>query len=136
MAQHKPPSRVRYEKTHPVIAFRVKQDLYDALAEHRRDTGSSYAEIMRKGMEADRRVKETWEEAWWRGAKMGKRMVPPQLFLRKIPVQMGECKHCGAPITWNALDVEDHRRTWGKLNQICPDCHGRPGRRGSPKSRL
>ena len=27
--RHKPPSRIRYEKTHPVVSFRVKDEWYD-----------------------------------------------------------------------------------------------------------
>lgn len=31
--KHKPPSRIRYEKSHPVISFRISQDLHDRFKE-------------------------------------------------------------------------------------------------------
>lgn len=46
----KPPSRIKYEKTHPVVTIRVSLDIYDRLQERRRN-GQSYADILRIGVE-------------------------------------------------------------------------------------
>lgn len=46
----KPPSRIKYEQTHPVITARVNQEIYARLQEARRD-GQSYADILRIGLE-------------------------------------------------------------------------------------
>ena len=46
---HKPPSRIRYEKTHPVVTIRVRPDEYKKLQELRL-AGQSYADTFRVGL--------------------------------------------------------------------------------------
>ena len=46
----KPPSRIKYEKTHPVITIRVSPEIYERLRE-RRQNGASYADILRIGLD-------------------------------------------------------------------------------------
>lgn len=47
---NKPPSRIRYEKSHPVITIRVSPDVYKRLQE-RGQAGQSYADILRIGLD-------------------------------------------------------------------------------------
>ena len=46
---HKPPSRIRYEKTHPVVTIRVRPDEFKKLRELRL-AGQSYADTLRVGL--------------------------------------------------------------------------------------
>jgi hypothetical protein len=46
---HKPPSRIRYEKTHPVVTIRVRPDEFKKLQEFRL-AGQSYADTFRVGL--------------------------------------------------------------------------------------
>ena len=45
-----PPSRIRYESTHPTIACRVSREIYDRLQEVRLE-GLSLTDIMKTGLE-------------------------------------------------------------------------------------
>lgn len=43
--KHKPPSRLRYEQSHPVVSFRIRQDLHDrfkTLLKKRNQTASEF----------------------------------------------------------------------------------------------
>ncbi len=46
---HKPPSRVRYEQSHPTISVRINSELYDELKELGRTTGKSFADFLKDG---------------------------------------------------------------------------------------
>lgn len=48
-ANHKPPSRVRYEQSHPTISVRINRELYDELKELSRTTGKSFADFLKDG---------------------------------------------------------------------------------------
>jgi hypothetical protein len=45
----KPPSRVRYESSHPTISCRVSKEMYDQLTDTRMD-GMSFADILKTGL--------------------------------------------------------------------------------------
>ena len=47
----KPPSRQRYEKSHPTVSFRIDRELYDALKDLKSKAGLSVADILKVGME-------------------------------------------------------------------------------------
>lgn len=47
--KHKPPSRIRYEQTHPVVTIRVRPDEFKKLKELRH-AGQSYADTLRVGL--------------------------------------------------------------------------------------
>lgn len=73
-----PPSRLRYEESHPVISFRTAKGIYDQLEEVREKTGQSWADLIKVALNLqkpvltrkpdDRELKvafeEGWEEAW------------------------------------------------------------------------
>ena len=43
-----PPSRVRYEQSHPTVSARVDRELYDRLTEVRELEGKSFADMLRE----------------------------------------------------------------------------------------
>lgn len=45
----KPPSRIRYEREHPVISFRVDKELFARLQVLRYQSGRSYADFIKVG---------------------------------------------------------------------------------------
>ena len=48
--RHIPPSRQRYEQSHPVIAIRVDKALYDELKAIKESDGKSFGDILRLGL--------------------------------------------------------------------------------------
>jgi hypothetical protein len=50
-AKHIPPSRKRYEETHPVIAIRVDKALYDKVRDIKEANDISFADILKQGLE-------------------------------------------------------------------------------------
>jgi len=75
--RHKPPSRLRYEASHPVVSFRVKQDLYDRFKEVLKRRDQSAAMFFKDILEEQHDI-----------FSLGK--------LVKIP-----CAICGEPMTLN-----------------------------------
>lgn len=63
-----PPSRLRYESSHPCISFRLTQEELKGLREIQQRTGLSLAEIARRSIRAHRRQTR---EAYERGKKAG-----------------------------------------------------------------
>lgn len=45
-----PPSRERYERTHPTVTIRVSSELYEELQELRTTAGFSFAQVFRTGL--------------------------------------------------------------------------------------
>ncbi len=48
--KHKPPSRDRYEKNHPVVSCRVARSVYDRIAAVKRADGRSATDILMLGL--------------------------------------------------------------------------------------
>ena len=46
-----PPSRLRYESSHPTVSFRVDQDLYSRLKELKWKADLSVADVLKVGLE-------------------------------------------------------------------------------------
>ena len=54
-----PPSRTRYEQSHPVVSFRVPRDIYDELQRIKEEGDRSFTDILKLGMgKAERDNKE------------------------------------------------------------------------------
>jgi len=64
----KPPSRLRYEKSHPVLSIRVNQEVRKHIKDHQRKTGKSVADILK---EAIRIQDESYELARLEGHEEG-----------------------------------------------------------------
>lgn len=54
LARHKPPSRTRYEASHPVVSFRVKKELYQQLKNLLAESGTSIGDFFRKALAVQR----------------------------------------------------------------------------------
>lgn len=48
--RHIPPSRRRYEQSHPVVAIRVNEELYRKLKQIKNIADVSFADIVRQGL--------------------------------------------------------------------------------------
>lgn len=48
--KHQPPSKIKYNTTHPTVSVRVSQDLYDQLKELREKSGKSLGDILREAL--------------------------------------------------------------------------------------
>jgi hypothetical protein len=53
--KNKPPSRVRYEESHPVIAVRVDEDTDAALRDLSKKTGKSLGALIKENLEVQKR---------------------------------------------------------------------------------
>jgi len=47
--KHKPPSRIKYETSHPVISVRISKELHGELKELAEATGKSFADFLKDG---------------------------------------------------------------------------------------
>ena len=117
-AKRKPPSRERYEKSHPTVSARVSLELYKKLNEIREKTGKSFADILKEGLDMqeptayDKGYKAGHKKGIELGMRLGKRVL------------LGNCTRCGKPITWD-LSTEEDKQTLsdainGKISHI--DC--------------
>lgn len=71
-SRHKPPSRVTYERTHPVVSFRVSANLYQRLQELLKKTGKSIGDFFREALgvqQAD--TSRVYQAAYSEGHKEG-----------------------------------------------------------------
>lgn len=102
----KPPSRIRYEASHPTVSFRVTKEEYAKLQAMRKKTGLSLGEVARRVLEL--RKKEV-DEAYERGLRAGYGRFD-------VP-----CKVCSKPMNFDlklqrdaeaAADVRKTFSTW------------------------
>jgi len=77
--KHQPPSKIRYEKSHPLVACRVLRAEYDQLDEVRRSQGKSFREFLLTG-------------AGLLAADGGRALSR---------VLIGKCHACHEPIVWD-----------------------------------
>jgi len=85
--KHRPPSRIRYEKSHPCVTCRVSRAEYDQLDELRRSQGMSFKQLLLVGaglLKAD-----------------GKRVLSR--------VEIGKCCVCQKPLFWNLTGPADRK---------------------------
>lgn len=69
--KNKPPARDRYEKSHPVISFRVDKELYDRLKAVKKVEGRSMADILKAGLGLIEVKIRTEKEIWQQGYDEG-----------------------------------------------------------------
>lgn len=82
-----PPSRIRYEKSHPCVTCRVSRTEYDQLDELRRSQGKSFKQLLLTGaglLKAD-----------------GKRVLSR--------VELSTCSVCQKPLFWNLTGPTDRK---------------------------
>jgi hypothetical protein len=92
---HKPPSRIKYDESHPTVSVRVDRKLYDELKELQNLTGKSLTDILR---EAVRKQKPWAKDAYDLGQKAGYDSAKRQFEVTY------RCSVCGGLITMNTAD--------------------------------
>jgi len=96
----KPPSRLRYEESHPTISCRVSLQTYVLLDKARQDEGWSFAAMLKAGLGILRAEalthRQIRDEAYQRGFREAE---------TKFKVVCG-CSICGKPIPIQAQDAK------------------------------
>ncbi len=67
---HRPPSRIRYDQTHPVLGTRVSRRDYDAVKAFQAKNGWSFATFVRVAL---KRESSKYDTAWKTGFSAAKR---------------------------------------------------------------
>jgi predicted CopG family antitoxin len=117
--KRKPPSRVKYEHSHPTVSCRVPKEVYDRLQEMKENEGKSFADILKTGLGILKLKAKKDQNAYYRGYKDGYRQAELKF---KVTYR---CNVCGESIVVNTRDekeavrqyMEEHR--WGHR-----ECHG------------
>ena len=117
-ARHKPPSRIRYEQAHPVIAIRVNAELYHKLKELKEIGDKSFADLLKEALGIQ---KKTVGRAYSRGHERGH----AEGLAEKQVISLGNCSRCKKPLRWDLSLKEDIELLTEAINQahyIHSDC--------------
>jgi len=117
-ARHKPPSRIRYEQAHPVIAIRVNAELYHKLKELKEMGDKSFADLLKEALGIQ---KKTVGRAYSRGHERGH----AEGLAEKQVISLGRCSRCKKPLHWDLSRKEDVELLTKAINQahcIHPEC--------------
>ena len=88
--RHVPPSRIRYEQSHPTISIRVQRELHDRLAELKQMSGKSVADVVREALEVQApSVRKAYERGRANGFKAAERQYRVDY----------RCSVCGGTLT-------------------------------------
>jgi len=96
--RHKPPSRQRYEQSHPVLAIRVNEELYQKLKQIKNIADVSFADILRQGLGMQEAESK---KAFYAGFDFG------EIEGRKF--HLGICTVCNRALYWD-LNKEEYRQ--------------------------
>lgn len=99
--KRKPPSRVRYEETHPTVSCRVTREIYDRLQDIKQRNKKSFADILKVGLGILKLDSEKEDKAYRRGFDKGYRKAELEY---KVTYA---CSVCGEAIS---LTSEDEKR--------------------------
>jgi len=118
----KSPARDRYEKSHPVISFRVDKELYDRLKAVKKVEGRSMTDIMKAGLGLIevkiRTEKEIWQQGYDEGQVNGYELAESEY---KVTYP---CSICGKSIEVNtdeekkAIATYMREHGWGHADCI------------------
>lgn len=100
--RHIPPSRKRYEESHPVIAIRVDKDLYDKAKDIKETNNVSFADIFKQGLGIQ---EAAMEEAFDIALKEGKEEGLDEG--RKF--DLGICTICEKALHWDLGRAKDRQ---------------------------
>jgi len=66
MGYRKPPSRIRYEKEHPMVSLRLTKELKEIVDRIKKETGKSYSKIVKEALinlaELGKKIEEKYKE--------------------------------------------------------------------------
>lgn len=96
--RHIPPSRQRYQQSHPVIAIRVNQELYQRLKKIKATGNISFADILKQGLGMQ---EAATKKASYAGFHAG------EIEGRKF--HLGICTVCEKALYWD-LNKEEYRQ--------------------------
>lgn len=96
--RHIPPSRRRYEQSHPVIAIRVNEELYRKLQGIKVQANISFADILKQGLGMQ---EAATKKASYAGFHAGE--------IKGRKFHLGICTVCKEALYWD-LNTEEHRQ--------------------------
>jgi len=82
--RHVSPSRIRYEKEHPMVSVRLTESMRKTLDAARKDSALSYADLIKTGLKAAADDKTAYQRGW---------DDAEETYAIEIP-----CSVCGKPI--------------------------------------
>jgi len=91
--KHQPPSKIRYDNTHPVISIRVDQETKQQLDEIKRMSGKSVGDILREALEVQA---ASTKKAFTRGKNEGKAIYGVSF----------KCSGCGGTIWIDTPEIK------------------------------
>lgn len=107
-----PPSRQRYEASHPTVGARVSKEDYAKLDEIRTTQGKSFAELLLVGaglLTPDANTKALIDKADKKGYQRGRRSA-----LKGVAI--GRCSRCRQPFYWDLTDASELGKLAGALS--------------------
>ena len=91
-----PPSRIRYEQSHPIISCRVSREIYDRLVEAKEAEDKSFADILKIGLGKQEVQSKKILEAKTKGMDEGyKQGYDAAELLYKVTYK---CRKCGQAV--------------------------------------
>ncbi len=106
----KPPSKIRYDQSHPTVSIRVTRELYDQLKDLREHSGKSLGDILR---EALKQQMPSTKKAYQEGYNAAK---------REFAVSY-KCRVCGGTlIVASAKEKEDIARYMKDVGWVHSTC--------------
>lgn len=116
--KRKPPSRIKYEQSHPVISCRVPREIYDRLQDIKQRDGKSFTDILRIGLRIRESKAKKEDEAYSEGYEEGHNEAE-----REFRVTYA-CSVCGKTIALNSKGEKEaaseymQEHSWGHA-----ECH-------------
>ncbi len=117
--KHKPPSRIKYESSHPTVSCRVSRGLYDKLTEVRENDGKSFADLLKESLGVQQAGSS---KSWNKGFAAGKVSALKAVVL-------GRCSQCGKPKQWDLTNPTELKELNEIINLnpafiVCKGCGG------------
>ena len=108
-----PPSRVRYEATHPTISVRISQEFRQELEELREMSGLSMADILRAGLD---KLQPDIVEIFEKGFSEGYEAAEEEF---KVMAPCGACGKAHLPVTGERMKSVAAQRLIGWSAKGC-----------------
>ena len=108
-ATHKPPSRIKYDQSHPIVSCRLRKDIHTLLKQRLEDQGVSFADFVKEQLGQQvkmpniKEIKQKATEEGYEEATQKWQIVYP-------------CAVCGKPIVMTP-NSEDHKAMQGFMKQ-------------------
>ena len=121
-AKKQPPSRIKYEQTHPTVSCRVSREIYDRLVEARKVNDKSFADILRIGLGKQqvqtKKIDEARKKGYDNGYKIGYAIAKLHYKVTYHCSKCGRMTEVDQPNEKEAIDR--YMREHGWSHQECP----------------